>query len=292
MSFRPRRSVLFLPGSNTRAINKARTLPADVVIMDLEDAVAPDVKVDARMNVVKEIDSGGFGHREVAIRCNGLDTVWGKDDIRAIAKSKANAVVIPKVEDRNVVIEAQKIISQEMRKDLPIWCMIESPMGGLSAARESKENPLQAVVMGTSDLTKDLHALHVPSRFPLQTSLQMVLLSARAHGLVALDGVHLDIENKEEFLQHCTAAKQMGFDGKTLIHPTQIGPANEVFSPSADDVKLAQEIIAAYNEAVSSLPAQLPPSSDGLASSSKRRATLPLCEGSSSSEFDTRLPQP
>ena len=145
LSFRPRRSVLFLPGSNTRAINKARTLPADVVIMDLEDAVAPDVKVDARMNVVKEIDSGGFGHREVAIRCNGLDTVWGKDDIRAIAKSKANAVgaisgcsarnslssqvVIPKVEDRNVVIEAQKIISQEMRKDLPIWCMIESPMG-------------------------------------------------------------------------------------------------------------------------------------------------------------------
>ena len=261
---RPRRSVLFMPGSNAKAVNKARSLPADVVVLDLEDAVAPAVKAQARGMVLTELHAGGFGPRELAVRANGLDTQWAEEDLAMIARSGAHAVAIPKVERGETVERVRAILeSYNAPSQLAIWSMIETPLGVLRAeeicvagkgdgnAAAPCRNPMTAVIMGTSDLTKELRAQHTPCRSALTTSLQLVMLAARSHGMLALDGVNLDFRNTEELREHCQAARVMGFDGKTLIHPNQLVTANEIFAPSAKAVLHAKEVIVAHTEAVS-----------------------------------------
>mmetsp|Transcript_25587 Transcript_25587/g.40093 ORF Transcript_25587/g.40093 Transcript_25587/m.40093 type:complete len:327 (-) Transcript_25587:2259-3239(-) len=252
---RPRRSVLFMPGSNAKAIQKAKTLAADVVILDLEDAVAPAVKVDAREAVVKAVQQGGFGKREVAVRANGLDTEWAEGDIKALAQSGADAVLMPKVESAEEVLRIHELFDQHgAPPSMKLWCNIETPRGVLRADQIGeagrKSGRLGAFVMGTSDLTKELRGRHTRDREPVLTSLSLVLLAARAHGLIALDGVHLDLEDPDGFRRVCEQGQEMGFDGKTLIHPKQIAIANKVFSPSQDDIDLSGEIVEAYHKAL------------------------------------------
>jgi len=254
---RPRRSVLYMPGSNAKAVAKARTIPADSICIDLEDAVAPAAKKEARMQVLAAIQEGGFGAREIAVRANGLDTPWGADDIAMIAQSGAHAVCLPKVDSMETVIAVHQVMAKAgAPASMALWCMIETPLGVLRAeeicraGRDSRNGRLTALVMGTSDLTKELRAQHTPDRHAMHTSLQMVLLAARAHGVLALDGVHLNFKDAAEFAAHCRQAKEMGYDGKTLIHPTQVAVANEIFAPTPDQVAESEEIIAAHTAAV------------------------------------------
>ena len=249
---RPRRSVLFMPGANTRALNKARELPADGLIFDLEDAVAPDVKVSAREAVTAAVGQGGYGKRELVLRVNGLDTEWGAEDLRAASAMRLDAVLLPKVESAERVRGTVSALDMAgAPPDMVIWCMIETPTGVLAAAEIAAAHPrVAALVMGTSDLTKDLQARHMPNRVPLLTSLQLVLLAARAHGLTALDGVHLDLTDEAGFASACEQGRALGFDGKTLIHPTQIAPANAAFRPGADEIDEARKIIAAHEAAL------------------------------------------
>jgi citrate lyase subunit beta/citryl-CoA lyase len=208
--------VSLQPGSNAKAINKARALPADVVVMDLEDAVAPEQKSKAREMVLEELRKGGFGRRELAVRSNGLDTEWAEQDLRMIAQSGAHAVAIPKVEGRAAVERARALLAKHKAPpELAIWSMIETPLGVLRAEEiciagkgtgSTTPNPMNAVIMGTSDLTKELRAEHTTCRSALTTSLQLVLLAARAYGMLALDGVHLDLKNTDELLIHCRYA--------------------------------------------------------------------------------------
>ena len=250
---RPRRSVLYMPGANTRALEKAKRLTADSLILDLEDAVAPDAKVSARENIRLALESG-FGHREAVVRINGLKTPWGLEDLKAFANSKADAIVLPKVESAAQVAEVANILKQlNARPDLTIWAMIETPMSIFKLPEIASSHPLlEALVLGTSDLVKDLHARHTPSRVETQTALSLSVLAARAHGLCVLDGVHLSLDDEEGLRQSCVQGRDMGFDGKTLIHPSQIALANEMFGPSPAEIKEAQEKIAAYNAAIQS----------------------------------------
>lgn len=251
MDIRPRRSALYMPGSNARALEKARGLPADVLILDLEDAVAPDAKEAARRQVAAALDAGGYGARELILRVNGLTTPWGKDDLAAAARSRAHAVLLPKVESADAVREAADILARNGAPDsLRLWCMIETPMGVLRAAEIAAAHArLAGFVMGTSDLAKDLHARHVPGRLPLIVSLELCVLAARAHGLAILDGVHLDLDDVEGFAAACRLGAELGFDGKTLIHPKTIAAANEAFAPRADEIAFAEKIIAAHGAA-------------------------------------------
>jgi citrate lyase subunit beta/citryl-CoA lyase len=245
---RPRRSLLFMPGANARALDKARELPADGLIFDLEDAVAPDAKAAAREAVAAAVRQGGYGERELVLRVNALDTAWGAADLRAAATMSIDAVLLPKVETAALVRDTVAALDEAgAPPGLAIWCMIETPKGVLAAAEIAAAHPrVAALVMGTSDLTADLHALTVPDRLPLMTSLQLVLLAARAYGLVALDGVHLDLADEAGFAAVCAQGRALGFDGKTLIHPKQIAPANTAFAPSVDEVAQAKKIIAAH----------------------------------------------
>jgi citrate lyase subunit beta / citryl-CoA lyase len=249
---RLRRSVLFMPASNARALDKARTLPADALVFDLEDAVAPDAKPEARRMAVAAASAGGYAPREVVIRVNALDTPWGRDDLAAVAGSGAAAVLLPKIESAAAVHETSKVLDAAGAPvDLALWCMLETPRGVLRAEAIASGSPrIAALVMGTSDLTKDLRARHTPDRLPLVTSLGLCVLAARAHGLAVLDGVHLDLDDEAGFLAACRQAAAMGFDGKTLIHPKTIAGANEAFAPSADEVERARRIIAAHADAV------------------------------------------
>jgi citrate lyase subunit beta/citryl-CoA lyase len=249
---RLRRSVLFMPASNARALEKARTLPADALVFDLEDAVAPDAKPQARRMAVAAARGGGYAPREVVIRVNALDTPWGRDDLAAAAESGADAVLLPKVESAAVVHAAVGALDAAGGPgDLPLWCMLETPRGILRAEAIAAAGPrVAALVMGTSDLTKDLRARHTPDRLPLTTSLGLCVLAARAHGLAAVDGVHLDLDDEVGFLAACRQAAAMGFDGKTLIHPRTIAAANDAFSPSPDEVARARRIIDAHADAV------------------------------------------
>jgi citrate lyase subunit beta / citryl-CoA lyase len=251
-SIRPRRSLLFMPGANERALDKARELPADGLIFDLEDAVAPDAKGAAREAVAAAVKQGGYGRRELVLRVNGLDTEWGADDLRAAAAMKIDAVLLPKVESAERVHRTVAALDMAgAPTDLAIWCMIETPKGVLAAAETAAANPrVAALVMGTSDLSKDLQVRDMPDRQPLMMSLQLVLLAARAHGLVALDGVHLALADEPGFAAACAQGRALGFDGKTLIHPKQIAPANAAFAPSADEVAQAEKIIAAHETAL------------------------------------------
>ncbi len=248
---RPRRSALFMPGSNARALEKARTLAADVLILDLEDAVAPSAKEQARALVLAALARGGYGERERVVRVNGPDTPWGGADAAAVARSGADAVLLPKVEEAGAVHRAERALAEAGAPGaLALWCMIETPRGVLAAREIAASSPRVAcLVMGTSDLVKDLRARHTPARLEVLTSLGLVLLAARAHGLAILDGVHLDLADAAGFEASCRQARDLGFDGKTLIHPSTIEIANRVFSPTAADVEAARRIVEAHARA-------------------------------------------
>lgn len=248
---RPRRSVLYMPGSNARALDKARSLPADGLILDLEDAVAPDAKALARQQVCDAVLAGGYGNRELIIRINGLDTPWGVDDMAAAASAKPHAILLPKVESAEQVHQAVALME---RNNAPsgtmLWCMMETPKGILHAEAIASASPrVGCLVMGTSDLVKDLNARHTPLRLPVAASLSLCLLAARAYGLAILDGVHLDLDDEAGFKAACEQGLEYGFDGKTLIHPKQVEPCNAVFAPSEAEVARAHKIIAAFEAA-------------------------------------------
>jgi citrate lyase subunit beta/citryl-CoA lyase len=244
---RPRRSVLFMPGSNARALEKARTLPADVLVLDLEDAVAPEMKLEARARVAAAIKAAGYGHREIVVRVNALGTPWGRDDLAAAAAAGADAVLLPKVESAETVSVSIAALGSAPE----VWCMLETPRGILNASSIAAASPrVTALVMGTSDLTKDLHARVRRDRLPLRTSLQLCVLAARTAGITALDGVHLDLDDDAGFAEACREAADFGFDGKTLIHPRQVAVANEVFAPAASEVEWARRVIAAHTDAL------------------------------------------
>jgi len=247
---RPRRSVLYMPGVNRRAIEKARGLPADGLILDLEDAVAPGAKDEARALVCAELARGGFGHRERVVRVNGAGTPWQKADLAATARSGADAVCLPKVESGAAVQEAEaRLVAAGAPPSLALWCTIETPRGVLAAAEIAAASPrLACLVMGTSDLVKDLGARHTPGRTEVLAALSLTLLAARAHGLAALDGVHLDLADEAGFEAACRQGRDLGFDGKTLIHPRTIEAANRVFSPGDEEVAQARRIVTAHAE--------------------------------------------
>jgi citrate lyase subunit beta/citryl-CoA lyase len=243
---RPRRSVLFMPAANTRALEKAKTLDADGLIFDLEDAVAPDAKAIARQQAAAAVRQGGYGPREVVVRVNGIDTDWGADDLKAIGEAAPDAVLLPKVEKVAHVRTAANMLPET----LDLWCMIETPMGVLNAEAIASAVPrVRCLVMGTSDLATDLNARPGVDRAPLLASLSHCVLVARAYGLTALDGVHLDLDDDDGFAAACTQGRDFGFDGKTLIHPRQIAVCNRAFAPADADVEEAQVIVDAFERA-------------------------------------------
>ncbi|MEP0336901.1 MAG: CoA ester lyase [Alphaproteobacteria bacterium] len=250
-SIRPRRSVLYMPGSNARALEKGRSLAADGLILDMEDAVAPDAKQTARDQITATIAEGGYGGRELIVRTNGLDGPWGEDDLKAAANMGADAVLLPKVESKAMVDQAIAILDGAgAPADLPIWAMMETPLGMLHAEEIAFSSPrLQCLVMGTSDLAKDLRAQHTPDRIPFMTSLGLCILAARAAKIAILDGVHLDLADDDGFMASCRQGRELGMDGKTLIHPKTIAMANEAFSPSEDEIAWSKRIIEAHAEA-------------------------------------------
>lgn len=249
---RPRRSVLYMPGANVRALEKGRELPADGLILDLEDAVAPDVKAAARDNIAKAVAEGGYGHRELLVRINSLASPWGFEDLRMAARSGAHAVLVPKVDSADMVRQVAAILDAEgAPPELAIWCMMETPRGILRCEEIADAHArLGGFVMGTSDLAKDLRAAHTPLRLPMITSLGLCLLAARAAGIAILDGVYLDLADDAGFAASCVQGKELGFDGKTLIHPKTVEKANEVFAPSEAEVAWSRRIIEAHGAAV------------------------------------------
>ena len=248
---RPRRSVLYMPGSNARALEKGRGLPADALILDLEDAVAPDAKELARNQIAAAVAEGGYGAREIIVRVNDLKTPWGQDDVKAIATCGADAILLPKVESAEMVRELEALMAASgAPADMAIMCMMETPLGMLRADEVAgSSRRLSCLVMGTSDLVKDLQAAHTPDRLPVLTSLGLCILAARAHGLAIVDGVHLDLQDDAGFAASCVQGRELGFDGKTLIHPKTIAAANEAFAPSAGEIAWSEKIIAAHSEA-------------------------------------------
>ena len=248
---RPRRSVLYMPGSNARALEKARTLAADGLILDLEDAVAPDAKALARDQVCAAVAAGAYGRREVAIRVNGLDTAWAKDDIAAAAAAGPDAIVLPKVESAAMVGEFEALIEAGgAPATTRMWFMIETPLGVLRAAEiAAASRRATCFVMGTNDLAKELQAAHTYAREPMLTSLGLCILAARAHGLAIVDGVHNDLQDEDGFRAACIQGRELGVDGKTLIHPKQIAPCNEAFAPTADEIESAHRIVDAFSQA-------------------------------------------
>jgi citrate lyase subunit beta/citryl-CoA lyase len=252
MTVRPRRSVLYMPGSNARALEKARELPADGLILDLEDAVAPEAKAQARDGIVKALKDGGFGDREVMVRINGLDTQWWVEDLNAVIAAKPNVVLLPKVSEPGQLQDvAERLVDLGADPQIRVWAMMETPLamlnaGEIAAAALDTETRLAGFVMGTNDLAKDTRARLVPGRAPMLPWLMNCVAAARAYGLGILDGVFNDLGNAEGFVEECRQARDLGFDGKTLIHPRQIEPCNEAFSPSPEDVEMARKMIAAF----------------------------------------------
>jgi citrate lyase subunit beta/citryl-CoA lyase len=253
MTVRPRRSVLYMPGSNARALEKARELPADGLILDLEDAVAPEAKGQAREAIVKALQKGGFGDREVMVRINGLDTRWWVDDLDAVAAAKPDAVLVPKISDPGQLQDlAARIVDMGTDPHIRVWAMMETPLAMLNvreiaAAALDSETRLAGFVMGTNDLAKDTRARIVPGRAPMLPWLMSCVAAARAYGLDILDGVYNDLGNEKGFTEECREAVDLGFDGKTLIHPKQIAPCNEAFSPSPEEVATARKMIAVFD---------------------------------------------
>ncbi|MDZ3836892.1 MAG: CoA ester lyase [Rhodospirillales bacterium] len=250
---RPRRSVLYMPGSNARALEKAKLLPADGLILDLEDAVAPDAKETARKQVCDAVKGGGYGMREIIIRVNGLATPWGYNDIAAAARTSADAILLPKVESADAIRHMEAIMKANgAPESMAIWAMMETPRSVLESQRIAESTPRMAcLVMGTSDLAKELDCAHTHERLPFITSLSLCMLAARAAGLAIVDGVYLDLKDESGFEFACRQGAELGFDGKTLIHPNQIAACNRVFTPRAEDVEWSRKIIAAHAEAAS-----------------------------------------
>ncbi|WP_068877325.1 CoA ester lyase [Phenylobacterium sp. CCH9-H3] len=244
---RPRRSALYLPASNARAVDKARALPCDVVILDLEDAVAPDAKAEARAGAVEAVKAGGFGGREVVIRVNGLDTPWGEEDLAAAVAARPDAVLIPKVSTPEDLSAARARLGE----GLPIWAMIETcaamfRLDGLGA--ESVNVGVDAWVIGSNDLAKEMRCVLTVDREPLAAALSLALMAARAHRLTILDGVFNEIADAEGLVRQCAQGAAFGFDGKTLIHPTQVEPANAAFTPDPDAVAWARTVVSAFEQ--------------------------------------------
>lgn len=250
-TLRPRRSVLYMPGANERALEKAKTLETDALILDLEDAVAPDAKEQARDRVCAAAASGEYGNREITIRINGLGTQWHDADLAAVVAAKPAAIVVPKVNSADEVRELDAAITAASgADDLALWAMIETPEAIRNVASiATASERLTVLVMGTNDLVAELHAVHVPGRAPILTALSLSVLAARDAGKVILDGVYNDVKNAEGFEAECLQGRQFGFDGKTLIHPSQLEPANRLFAPSPSEVEHAQAVIAAFDEA-------------------------------------------
>jgi len=238
------RSVLYMPSSNERALEKAKSIPADAIIFDLEDAVAPDAKEAARGNAVAAVQSGEYGGRTLTIRCNGLDTPWGADDLKAAAAASPAAVVVPKVSGPDHLAQITAITG-----DTPVWAMVETP-AALFAIREIASYPqVSTLVMGTNDLVKELRAAMVPGRGPLLPHLALALAGARLAGKAILDGVYNDVKDPDGFRAECVQGFELGFDGKTLIHPSQVEACNEVWAPSEDEIAHARKVIVAFAEA-------------------------------------------
>ena len=251
MPIRPRRSVLYMPGSNLRALEKARTLPVDGVILDLEDSVAPEAKAVARRQVAETAKAGGFGSREVIVRVNALDTPWGADDVAALAQCGADAMLFPKIQSPADIQAAVNMLDQAGGpKDMPIWIMAETPRCILNIdAIAGASSRVHCIVAGTSDLTRELRARHTPNRDGVFGALSLIVLAARAYGLDVLDGVYLDLEDDAGFAYACEQGRNMGFDGKTLIHPKQVATANRCFAPNAKELESAHAVVEAWAEA-------------------------------------------
>ncbi len=248
-ALRPRRSVLYMPAANERALEKAKTIAADAIIFDLEDAVAPDAKLSARTNAVAAAGSTEYGNRELTIRCNGLDTPWGADDLAAAATSGAAAVVIPKVGSVAYVDRICSLLDAAgAPSTMTIWAMIETPTAIFDTRTIAAHPRVSVLVMGTNDLARELRAALVPGRHPLVPHLATALAAAREAGKVILDGVYNDVKNLEGFRDECVQGAEMGFDGKTLIHPGQVDIANLVWAPTEDEVAHARRVIAAFDE--------------------------------------------
>ena len=253
MTIRPRRSLLYMPGSNARALDKARSLPADGLILDMEDAVAPDAKPVAREQIVAALNQGGYGHRELMVRINALSTPWGADDVKAVcaAGTAPHAVLIPKISTAADVIEAVAAFEAAgCPESVDIWIMAETPLCILNIREVVCAHPrLRGMVLGTSDLSKDTRVRHTPDRLGFLTALNLCVYAARAHGLDVIDGVHLDLEDDAGLQAACEQGRDLGFDGKSLIHPKQIGAANAVFSPDEAELTQARQIIEGWKQA-------------------------------------------
>jgi citrate lyase subunit beta/citryl-CoA lyase len=249
-AFRPRRSVLYMPSSNERALEKAKTLPCDALILDLEDAVAPDAKASARDNACAAARSGAYGRRELTIRVNGADTEWHADDLAAVCAAGPDAIVVPKVNSADAVRElVSRMEANGAPEHTKLWAMVETPVAMLHAEEiAAASDRLTVLVMGTNDLAKELYAEHVPGRHPLLTGLSLALLAARATGKAIVDGVYNNVKDTDGFLAECRQGREMGFDGKTLIHPGQVAGANEAFAPSEQAVEDARGMLQAWEE--------------------------------------------
>jgi citrate lyase subunit beta/citryl-CoA lyase len=248
---RPRRSVLFLPGDKPRTHEKARTLKADGLIFDLEDSVAPDSKAATRARIAASLAAGGYGARELVVRVNGAGTAWREDDLRFVATLAIDGVLLPKVGGADEVHAAERVLDAAGAKPgLAIWCMMETPLAFLNAgAIAASSRRVAALVMGTEDLGKDLHARPLPERASFATALQLCVLAARAHGIVPLDSVYADFGDAAGFAAQCRQGRDLGFAGKTLIHPGQIDAANDAFGPSEAELDAARRVIAAFEAA-------------------------------------------
>jgi len=249
--FKPRRSVLFMPGSNARALEKAKTINADTLVFDLEDAVAPSAKAEARELVAAALRSGEYGHRELVVRINGLDTKWWRDDLAAVGAAGPAAILLPKVEDAAVLGKvSEEMVWHSSKATCEFWVMLETPRGILRAEEIAiSHDRLTTLVIGTNDLVKELRARHVPGREPVLAALSHIVLVARAYGLNILDGVYSDFKDGTGFQAECEQGRNMGFDGKTLIHPSQVEAANRVFAPDEAELAQAQRLIAAFDAA-------------------------------------------
>jgi citrate lyase subunit beta / citryl-CoA lyase len=251
MHIRPRRSALYIPGTNARALEKAKTLPCDAVILDLEDAVVPDAKVAARQQVMGAIAARGFGAREVIVRINGLDTAWWLDDLRAAAMAGPDGVLVPKVSKPGDLQAVAARLANMAARGVSLWAMIETPLAiinapEIAASGRDGEIRLAAFVMGTNDLAKESRVRLMDGRAPMVPWLAAAVLAARAHGIDILDSVYNGINDVEGFRRECVQGRDMGFDGKTLVHPSQIAPCNAAFSPTVDEINQARRLIAVF----------------------------------------------
>jgi citrate lyase subunit beta / citryl-CoA lyase len=251
---RPRRSFLFMPGSNARALEKAKTLAADGFIFDLEDAVAPDLKATARRQIADAVTSRGYGHREILVRINGLDTSWWLEDVGMVAKAHPDGIVIPKVQSPDQLKAiADRLGDISADHAIRVWAMIETPLGvlhaeNIAAQARDFEMRLEGFIIGPNDIARETRMRMVKGRAPMLPALSNCIFAARAHGIDILDGVYNDFSDMDGFARECAQAREMGFDGKTLIHPSQIGACNAAFTPAADEIARAREILAAFEK--------------------------------------------